>query len=525
MTAAESAPLPCAPEVLAEKRLLTEADHLLEARQRTGQYPPEALDEVRINLYTAVQELAMPYAVTTTFQRLEEATEANGRTRRMFMWLGKCAVEVAESGRLYHFSQPALDRVAVEVAEAQHSEEQLCYEHAQVFISPRMSRADAPEAVARQEHLATDDAVRVSFLETDRTGKVIGRRMESLLVRDIPLAAWTGMLQDPHNIFGKGFRLRDPDSAVSVMELFKELALPRAAVADGPVNLVAAVLPYIKDQAARGSVARQLERFRADQTAYRLKAEQTAEEWLAFEKELAESLYQGVATFAPQQLIATLQHQWSDTDLALIREHQQADGGYHMTRRLAAVLERAKRNLLAVRAAVVTGNEHVIGQLGVATAQAIFDSEKELQIRRANGAPVEDIMRRQAVLDRQVARQNVSVGGGCMGEQSNTFRSDQHGATGGTTSAESDSPADWKWQRGHCRNPQCRSPQPTEVGPCHICRNCQHEFDAGRDPTKAAPAEQEPAAADVFMRKLRLRWLGKQAAAKRRPEVLLPVAA
>ena len=44
--------------------------------------------------------------------------------------------------------------------------------------------------------------------------------------------------------------------------------------------------------------------------------------------------------------------------------------------------------------------------------------------------------------------------------------------------------ANWSWKRGFCRVKSCPKPQPTEVGPCDVCRHCQAEFDRGNDPTR-----------------------------------------
>jgi hypothetical protein len=43
----------------------------------------------------------------------------------------------------------------------------------------------------------------------------------------------------------------------------------------------------------------------------------------------------------------------------------------------------------------------------------------------------------------------------------------------------------WKWKRGICQVSSCQTrPGMTDVGPCSVCRGCQKEFNAGRDPTK-----------------------------------------
>lgn len=43
----------------------------------------------------------------------------------------------------------------------------------------------------------------------------------------------------------------------------------------------------------------------------------------------------------------------------------------------------------------------------------------------------------------------------------------------------------WEWKLGQCVVKQCPSrPSKTLVGPCSVCKKCQAQFDAGKDPTK-----------------------------------------
>src|SRR5260221_4834582 len=150
-------------EQLAQVRLLTEVDHLLDHRRGAGLYDDVVLQDVTTNLSTALQEMAMPGAVTTTFHQVKYETR-RGQQQRLFMWLGMHAVQVATTGQRFHSSKAALDRVDVEIAEADCAQETLQAGWAQVFISPKMSLADAPREVAKHEHLADEDAVRVSYL-------------------------------------------------------------------------------------------------------------------------------------------------------------------------------------------------------------------------------------------------------------------------------------------------------------------------------------------------------------------------
>lgn len=44
---------------------------------------------------------------------------------------------------------------------------------------------------------------------------------------------------------------------------------------------------------------------------------------------------------------------------------------------------------------------------------------------------------------------------------------------------------DWKWKKGICAVKKCPTrPDKTLVGPCSVCKKCQKQFDAGRDPTR-----------------------------------------
>lgn len=44
----------------------------------------------------------------------------------------------------------------------------------------------------------------------------------------------------------------------------------------------------------------------------------------------------------------------------------------------------------------------------------------------------------------------------------------------------------WNWSKGVCRVEGCPTkPGKTDVGPCSVCRGCQHEFDRGNDPTRS----------------------------------------
>jgi hypothetical protein len=342
---------------------------------------------------------------------------------------------------------------------------------------------------------------------TNSRGEVIACRRDSLLVRDVPLSAWVSMLRDPQNIFGKAFEIRDEQSALPVMELFRELELPEEAVPHGPVSLLEAVLPYIEDAESKASVEYQIGRFLQDQAKYAEVATARAKEWLQFEKELADSLHSGWATPAIEGFIGSLQHQWGDDDLALIKGHDM-DGQYAMSRGLAARLEKAKQNLLHGIAAVETGNDKVMEQMDEAQARELQEQITFLRILEASGVSAEEIAMQQASLNRTVAQHNLVVGGGCAGENRAKFKDGPDDGTDGeaadedgtrSQAADPENKSSWKWKSGVCRVPRCGSPKPTKVGPCDVCVNCQHAFDRGQDPTKSilAPvAKETPSATD-----------------------------
>jgi hypothetical protein len=343
-------------------------------------------------------------------------------------------------------------------------------------------------------------------------------------VRDIPLDAWTGMLKDPTNIFGRAFDIRDERSALSVMELFKQFELPDDYLPNGPVDLVAAVLPYIEDPLSRLSVETQLERFKADQVLYAETAEQKAAEWLQFDKELAESLFKGTATFEIRRFIAMFQHQWGDKDLALIQNHSLGDSQYLMTRELAARLEKAQQNILNNIAAIKTGNDAVLRQTDERTARALKETIEYIEVLRNSGVPPAELYRVSADLNRQIARQNFNVGGGCSGDNKGEFKVGPDGSDGNEADGSAESSADkkdWKWKTGVCQIDSCPSPKPTLVGPCSICRNCQHQFDKGLDPTKTVAANQKPRNATSHIDDL-LRQISKDMESEPKPPKVAP---
>lgn len=448
--------------------------------------PDDVLTDVGINIYTGVQENAMPGAVTTTMQRVEYEG-ATDRQELVIKWLGMSAVEVAESGYGFYASESGRQRGGIEVAEARFAQDEIKAGRAYGFLSPKMTRYDADEETAKAENLYDADGIRISRAITDSRGNIVARQIESLLVSDVPFEAWIAMLKDSGNVFGKAFDIRDERSALSVMELFREFDVSEDLLPEGPVNIVAAVIPYIADVVQRKSVLEQLNKFRGDQQLYREQAERTAQELLTFDLELARSLYSGTATKPVEAFIASLQHQWGRGDRDIINKHDVA-GQYIMTRELAAVLEKAQQNLLNGEAAILTKNDKVMRQMNAEDAEQLYADLRRAEVIRAVNPYSHELRIMQLNNRRNIARQNLEVGGGCGNKNAGRFENDQDNPLSGEGAASSsDSKEGWSWKKGVCRVEACKSPKPTEVGPCSVCRNCQHQFDLGIDPTGGAP--------------------------------------
>lgn len=457
---------------------LTEVDHLVRLRRPDGTHDQAVLEAAHVNLRTAVMEAAMPYAVSTTHQEYRDET---------YWWLDQTPEQVAASGYKFHRHPAALARVDVEVDEARDVNQNLRPGYIKMLLSPKMSRADVPYEIAKQEHLADDDMVRIHMLNINEKGVIEGKFMQSVLVRDIPLSAWVAMLRDPNNIFGKSISVRDEQSALSVMEVHRELEVPEDRLPEGVISIIDAVLPYL-DKESRYKVESQLLLFRGNQEELQQKAELIADRWLAFEVGLADSLTHKRATFPVEQFVYQLQHQWGDDMLAMLDKHRLDDGGIYMTRELAAKIEQARRNTLWVSAAVITNNEEVLAKLDGDAATRIYNNEMMIQSLMVSGYSAHDIAAFEAQSNRLVASQNIKVGGGCPGDSEADFRNNRdnsgpEGATSNTSGNNNQSKEDWKWKSGVCRIVKCPTrPGPTQVGPCAVCRGCQRLFDTGRDP-------------------------------------------
>lgn len=459
-----------------DERSLTEVDHLLKHRHADGTYDDFVLESVLTNLRSAVQEAAMPYAVSSTQHELVHNPETNQPT---LMWLGKTAVAAAMSGYNFHYHPEAIKRVDVEVHEARTANEDLRLGVAKVFISPRMTRVDATLEEARAEHLGDDDAVRVSWLEADANNNPTHREMQSLLVRDIPLQAWVAMLRDEHNIFGRSVPVEDNGSALPVMQAHEYLELPVEAVPNGPVDIIRAVAPYITDPTVRHNVEQQLIQFGKGQEDMAYEANLKAKEWFTFEYEMAESLRTGQATQAARRFIIGLQEHWTPEELEIIQAHSLDNAEYTMTRQLASVLEQAKRNTLWSTAAITIGNEEVMAQIEPGVMDQLQFIQNQITFAQAHNREYKSLeMQREQLL----AGQQIKVGAGCVGE-SDRSRAGIPGVEGEAAEGSDESDrTKWKWKQGTCRVVVCR--RRGEVGPCEVCRTCQAKFDRGEDPTK-----------------------------------------
>jgi hypothetical protein len=276
------------------------------------------------------------------------------------------------------------------------------------------------------------------------------------------------------------------------MKAHRQLEIPLDQLPEGVVSLVEAVLPYIEDPVARESVARQLLLFRGDQEKIDEQATNIAARWMQFEVSLADSLYIGRVTADIEHFINQLQCEWSDADIALFDSHRTADGDMRMTRKLAARLEQAKQNLLWTAAAVITGNTEVLKQLDQETAQEIYDNEIRVQAMTAAGYDQRDITRVEAQNNKTIAQQNVSVGSGCPGKNTASFRGEGEGAA--DAEGESSKRENWKKSKGPCRIKSCpNSEKIVDIGPCRVCMvRCQKIYDKGGDPTELPEDVIEP---------------------------------
>ncbi len=402
------------PEALRELeavRELTEVHNLNRLRLPDGTHDPSVLMDTVENLTTAVKEMAIPHAVSTVHQEYRDGS---------FYWLDLTEEEVAESGYVFHWHPAAHARVDVEKAEVVDARENLKPGMAKVMISPRMSTKDAPYEIAKQEHLADEDMIRLHGLDM-QGNELKGKYMQSGSMKHIPLEAWVAMLQDPNNIFGKSIAVEDPESALSVMQTHAELYLSLDDLPEGVITIIEAVKPYADPDAQR-HIDEQLAWLRLDQAELHQKASNIAERWLTFEVELADSLHQKYATPAIEDFIASLSEEWSTEFNDMLRQHIRLDGSIAMTEELAVLLEQSRKNTHVVAAAVITDNRHVISQLSTKDAQSIYEQEMHIQIMQQNGLlNSQQIQQLEEQNGQRIAQANIEAGGGCPGSNSGAF--------------------------------------------------------------------------------------------------------
>lgn len=407
---------------------LTEVDHLNRLRLPDGSHHPAVEAGILANLVPAVKEAAIPRAVSTVYQQ---------KRGEKFWWLDQTSEDVAASGYKFHEHPVALQRVAIEVEEDADVCINLQPGYVKILISPRLTPYEASRQIAEQEHLADDDMVRIHWLDTDDSGRVVGKYMQSILVRDVPLAAWNGLLADQDTLLDKPIITTDPHASRSVMEAHAKMHIPADRLINGVVDVIAAVVPHVRaiDPEAARSVEAQLLLFTSDQETLHEQATTIARRWLAFEKQLADSMYYGSATPAIMQFIESVEDQCSNDFLELLRRNTAYDGTLMMNAELAALMEQMRQNTLWTRAGVMTGNHRVINQLSESACRQIYDNELYLQQLMHEDIEMTVLQTIESQGNHIIAKENVNVGGGCPGSLSNLFRgksNEQEGENGKT---------------------------------------------------------------------------------------------
>jgi hypothetical protein len=478
-----------------EQRLLSHVDTINNSRLPDGRIDTAFLEEHLINLIADVKEGGIPNAVNTITQQYLETgkTKEDGSREKALMYLGKTAVEHAQSGYAFHRHPEARKRVDVEVDEASFEQDP---QTIKVLISPRMTSSEVELKIAEEETLAHDDALRISEVSYDGDGNIVSGVMQALLVRDIPLEAWVAMLKDPDNIFGRSIIVSDETRSLAVMQVHDQLVLPKGALPEGVISLVAAVIPYVPSEQIKASVMRQLERFREDQVDIDDKAVNIAKRWQEFEMELAGSLKNGIATLPVEAFINSLQSQWGDDDLEVINGHRlNGSQRYFMSRELAIVVERAKKGFLRTRAAIVTDNEDIVDQIDIHSsieAKRIKDEEEFIQIVQSIGY-TGDIRMLEMQTDRALAGMNIEGGRGCSGNSSTKFKTEGDNPLSNTNkkSGQLSENNVGEIHNGKCIVEKCPTrPGEVKLGGCGVCiGRCQKIYDKGGDPSILSTGE------------------------------------
>lgn len=404
-----------------DERALTEIDNLARGRTTDGRYSSGVLESTQQNIFTMVQEGAMRYAITKTHHEVAEVQEET-RRKRTFMWLGKTALQVAESGYQFHHHEAARERVAIEVEEALHNDDVIRPGYARIFISPRMTEHDAPATVAKREHLHADDALRMSVATVSEQNVLNGRELSSLLVRDIPLEAWNRYLADPTNVFGRAFDLQNNRSALPIMRLHTELEVPIENLPEGLITILKGVVTHITDEALRAKVAGHIESFCAyDQTLLERQGKHIAKRWLEFKKSMVDSRFDGRATAPVADFIRSLSGQWETEARQIIQNHTLSDGTFAMSRQLEVLVAEAYANLAFKRAKVISGDKSVLEKADIREIEQIRKQELQIQSWQEQGYALAAISQQELTYNHLIAGQDIAVGGGCAGESSGRF--------------------------------------------------------------------------------------------------------
>jgi hypothetical protein len=196
------------------------------------------------------------------------------------------------------------------------------------------------------------------------------------------------------------------------------------------------------------------------------------------------------------------QQDWDEVTATLIQKCELPDGGFGMTRDLAARLELAKQKLLARTTKVIIGSPDAVDELGNEKAAAMKRDIEEMRLCRSMGMEAE-YRQREAMIQQTIARTRISTGGGCGGINAFEFQS-KSGTKPGSEEAgsyssnnnEEDSTEEvsvssagegvGKVQIARCRIDGCpTSPYKTLVGGCCVCLGeCQFWFEMGKDPAE-----------------------------------------
>ncbi len=137
---------------------------------------------------------------------------------------------------------------------------------------------------------------------------------------------------------------------------------------------------------------------------------------------------------------------------------------YRMSRRLAAMLQKAARNLILTSAAVVVRNQKVLDQMSAAVAERIYQGEMKMS------QAVQHMGHLLTTHNSLIASQNTKVGGGCCGIDQAKFLSDEGSES--STLAEKER-MEKSWHGGVIKKSKCKNcTGHTNVGVENWCEPC-----------------------------------------------------